>query len=254
MRYLILSLIFITLSWTPAYAEPELKGTPSELSGYLSSLPKEVFLTGEAKLEIQAESGTVTIGIRTENPKLQEALHNNQLLRKEIISKLGGSGIEQKKIKGTKFSSTPEYGFFGKKPNNYVVENILKITVENDKELQGVAGIVDNYREVFYQGIELKEQEKKEIKTKLLNMALLNAAEKQKIYESKLGITLKPISFVENILIEENKPGQGRLYKSEALLKSSPGYSSYGDALSQGEHKYHGSVNIRYTVISNSSK
>lgn len=254
MRYLLMSFLIFSMSATFVHADPELKGTPAELVNYLSSLPKEVSLTGEAKLEIQAESGTTTIGIKTENPKLQVALQNNQILRKEIIVKLNNFGIDQNKIKGTKFSSTPEYGFFGKKPNNYVVENILKVTVENEKELQGVAEIVDSYKEVFYQGIELKEQEKDEIKKRLLNMALANAKVKQKIYETELGIILKPISFEENISIEEDKMRRGRVYKGKVLLESSSSYNSYTDDLSLGEHIYHGSVNIKYMVVSEVSK
>ena len=254
MRHLLITLLFLSLSATFVHADPELKGTPTELANYLSSLPKEVSLTGEAKMEIQAESGTVTIGIKSEDPKLQVALLNNQIIRKEIIVKLDSFGIAQSKIKGTKFSSTPEYGLFGKKPNNYVVENILKVTVENEKELQGVAGIVDNYKEVFYQGIELKEQEKDEIKKRLLNMALTNAKAKQKIYETEFGIILKPISFEENISVEEDKMRRGRIYKDKPLLESRSGYSSNIDDLSLGEHIYHGSVNIKYIVISEGSK
>ena len=241
---------FVVLLPALVHAEPELKGTPVELLNYLSSLPNEVTLIGEAKIEIQAESGIVTIGIKTEDPQLQNSLQKNQKLRKEITSKLITSGISQDKIKGTKFSSTPEYGFFGKKPNNYVVENVLTITVENEKELQEVAGIVDSYKEAFYQGIELKEKEKKEIKNQLLNMALSNAKVRQKVYETDLGIILKPISFEENISTEKTQFEQKRLEKRKISYNSASREGVYSDDLSLGEHIYHGSVIIKYQVIS----
>jgi uncharacterized protein YggE len=244
MRKFIFLLIVVLLP-ALAQAEPEIKGTPDELSNYLSSLPKEVTLIGEAKLEILAESGIVTIGIKTENPQLQNSLQDNQKLRNEITSKLTNSGISQDKIKGTKFSSTPEYGFFGKKPNNYVVENVLKISVENEKELQEVAGIVDNYKEAYYQGIELKEKEKNDIKSQLLNMALSNAKTRQKVYETELGVILKPISFEENISTE--KIDMGRYKLEESYAKTS--FGSSGEVLSLGEHLYKGSVTIKYLVV-----
>ncbi len=254
MRYFLIFLLAIILTPALLQAEPELKGTPTELFNYLSSLPKEVTLTGVAKLKIQSESGIVTIGIKTENSKLQKSLQNNQKLRNEIITNLINQGIAQNKIKGTKFSSVPEYGFFGKKPNNYVVENIINVTVENEDELQKVAGLVDIYKEVFYQGIELKEQKKEEIKHQLLKMALDDAKVRKKIYEDDLGIILKPISFEENISLEKAPLRQKRILKNKKSYKMLEAESSYGDDLSLGEHIYHGLVEIKYYVVADKSK
>lgn len=243
MRKFIVVLCFALLP-VCVQAEPEMKGTPDELTRYLSSLPKEVTLSGESTLEVQDESGIVTIGIKTESPQLENSLLSNQQLRNKIITQLGSSGIPQDRIKGTKFSSTPEYGFLGKKPNNYIVENILKITVENENELQKVAGIVDNYKDVYYQGIELKEKNRDGIKSQLLNMALANAKQKQKIYEKELGVILKPINFDENISAEHIQLGQKHMKISKSWDNND------GNNMSLGEHMYHGNVNIKYQVIS----
>ncbi len=245
-------ILILSIALLPALvqAAPELKGTPNELLNYLSSLPQEVTLVGEAKLEIQAESGIVTIGIKTENSQLKESLQRNQNIRNEITAKFIGSGISKGKIKGTKFSSTPEYGFFGKKPNNYVVENNLKITVENEKELQDVAGIVDSYKDVFYQGIALKERDKEVIKKQLLHMALAEAKIRQKVYETELGVILTPISFGENISTEKIQVGQKRMQKSKLMYDSLASDGIHGGSLPLGEHIYHGSVIIKYHVNS----
>ena len=94
-KYILFLAIFLLPSL--AQSETEIKGSPSELLNYLSSLPKVVSLTGEARLEIQSDSGIVTIGIRTENSQLQKSLQNNQNYRSEIISRLKKSGISQDK-------------------------------------------------------------------------------------------------------------------------------------------------------------
>ena len=240
--------LFLLLLPSFAQAEPEIKGTPDELTTYISSLPREVTLTGEAKLEIPSESGVVTIGIKTEDLQLKSSLLKNQSIRNEIITKLKNSGIKEDKIKGTTFSSTPEYGLFGKKPNNYVVENILKITIDKEKELQDVAGIVDTHKEVFYQGISLKEKDKAYIKSQLLNMAVSNARARQKVYETELGITLKPISFQEELSME--KIQVGRMDKGLASYKSMSESSAYREEMSLGEHIYNGRVIIKYRVVS----
>jgi len=238
---------WILLLPTVVFAAPELKGTPEELTRYLSGLPKTVNLVGEAKLEIQAQSGIITVGIKTEHAQLQTALQKNQALRTDIIAKLTASAIPEENIKGSKFSSTPEYGFFGKKPNNYVVDNVLKITVESETQMQHVAQIVDNRADVFYQGMELKEQDKEKIKTRLLQMALANAKHRQKIYEAELNVLLTPIVFHENIMVHPMPmpAKQLRMMSSENSAQD----SSTGGSLSLGEHTYHGSVNIQYQVI-----
>ena len=248
MRYYIILIFILILTSFAAHAAPELKGTPDELSNYLSAIPEEVTLTGEAKLEMQANKGIVTIGIKTEAPQLQKSLQENQELRNEITKKLISSGISQDNIKGTKFSSTPEYGFFGKKPNNYVVDNSLKISVENEKELQEVAGIVDNYKNVFYQGLELKKEKKEEVKKQLLNMALANAKARQKVYENELNIILEPISFEENISVDMPVMQEMFSRKSKLAYESIVSSSSYEKNLDLGEHVYYGSVNVRYKV------
>jgi uncharacterized protein YggE len=248
MRQLILTLIIIVFIAPFVQAEPELKGTPSVLSHYLSSIPEQVTLIGEATLEIQAQSGVVTMGIKTQATQLKTSLEKNQQLRNDITQKLISAGISKDKIKGTRFSSTPEYGFFGKKPNHYVVENILKITVDNERELQEVAGVVDSNSDVYYQGIELKEKNKEEIKRQLLDKALANAKSRQNVYETQLNITLTPIRFEEHISIGSPgfRPGPAR--KEKMALSSVPSEPVYSDDLSLGEHVYHGSVLISYRV------
>ncbi len=243
----VFALLIIILCPTLVQATPEIKGSPAELRSYLENLPKEVILKGEAKIVHQSESGVVTIGIRIEHNQLQKALRSSQETRKAISNKLVKAGISQNRIKGTKFSSTPEYGLFGKKPNNYIVDNLLKITVENEPELQVVAGIIDNYKEVYYQGLELKQQKKEEIKRQLLGMALANTQIRKEIYENQLKLTLKPVSFEENISVEKPEVRQYNT-KSKRAYSSMGSAGHYNDDLSLGEHVYYGSVHVKYHV------
>ena len=43
----------------PAQAEPELKGLPGELAGYLKGVPKTVSVTGESEVKVEAEIATL---------------------------------------------------------------------------------------------------------------------------------------------------------------------------------------------------
>jgi len=58
-------------------AEPELKGSPTELALYLAGLPKTVAVTGESEVKVQADRAVVSLKVTTENRSLQDALRLN---------------------------------------------------------------------------------------------------------------------------------------------------------------------------------
>ena len=55
MRNLIVVCVVVVAISSAVFGEPELKGTPSELTAYLRGLPQSVTLIGESKVEVQAE-------------------------------------------------------------------------------------------------------------------------------------------------------------------------------------------------------
>lgn len=244
MRYIFLILVLLISSAVNSFAEPELKGTPTELERYLVSIPKTVSLTGEKTLEIQAKRGIVSVSVKTEDTKLQKSLETNQNLRGEIVSKLIGDGIPQERIVGSKFSSTPEYGFWSKQPKSYKVENTLKVTVESEKEFQYVAKIVDSYKEAIYRGIEFKHDDKEVIKARLINLILDNLKSKQSIYETSLGIKLVPVKFVEHISSGEPPI----IYQARRAVKSKDYQEASFAPLSFGETRFTGRITADYKV------
>jgi uncharacterized protein YggE len=88
--HILLSIVAMSLTVT-ARAEPELKGTPSELSRYLKDVPMReapriVSITGEAEVRVPAEQAVVTLKVTTENKSLHEALRLNQEARGKVIA------------------------------------------------------------------------------------------------------------------------------------------------------------------------
>jgi uncharacterized protein len=222
MRNLIAVCMVILVVGSAAFAEPELKGTPSELTAYLRSLPKMIILTGESKVEVQADKAIVEISIKTENGSLEACLKSNQTLRASITAKLTEAGIPADKIIAEKFSSTPRYGFFGKKPNNYEVRNLVKITVADEKDFQQIAKIVDQYPEVEYSGLNFKHSKEKEFKKQATEQAFDDLMKKKAEYESKLGIILTPRSFSEQTLfpMEQNVNKYKNYYAESSMMRT----------------------------------
>src|SRR6266446_10379175 len=58
-------------------AEPEVKGSPAELTAYLAGVPKLVSISGEAELKLPADRALISLKVVTENKSLQEASRAN---------------------------------------------------------------------------------------------------------------------------------------------------------------------------------
>src|SRR5262249_53240699 len=116
-----------------AWAEPEIKGTATELAQFIGSVPKTALLTGESEVRIPANRAILTLRVTTENRSLQEALRLNADFRARIAQQLKGQGITADRIQASKFSSTPKFGMFGDKAKSYRVENLMRIAVNDEK-------------------------------------------------------------------------------------------------------------------------
>jgi uncharacterized protein YggE len=220
MRNLIVVCVVILAIGPAALGEPELKGTPTELTAYLQGLPKSITLTGESKVEVQADKAVVEISIKTENNSLETCLKSNQAVRAAITAKLTEVGIDANKIVAEKFSSTPRYGFFSNKPSKYEVRNLVKITIADEKDFQQIAKIVDQYPEVEYSGLNFKHSKEKEFKKQATEQAFDDLMKKKAEYEGKLGVTLTPRSFSEQAYFPQaqNVDGYKNYYAGSAMM------------------------------------
>ncbi len=176
-------------------AEPELKGSPTELAAYLVTLPKTVSVAGDSEIKVQADRAIINLKVTSENKSLQEALRVNQEIRNKILNSLKDRDISTDRILASKFSSTPKYGMFSDKAKSYRVENIIKVTVRDEKEFQATAHLVDAFAEVQYLGIDFEHSDKEALKKKALAQALDDAADRKKVFEEKLGVKLMPKGF-----------------------------------------------------------
>lgn len=195
---IVAKVLLLFLVTSRLFAEAELKGTPAELAKHLADLPRMVTVTGESQLKVQADRGIVSLRVVTENRLLQEALRQNQEVRSKISNTLQERGIAPERIQPSRFSSTPKHAWFSEKPKSHRVENMVKVTVQDEKEFQVVAGLADTFSEVHYLGVDFETSNKEALKLKVVNQALANAAERKSIYEEKLGVRLLPRSFSEH--------------------------------------------------------
>jgi len=262
--YLLISLVTVSLTLT-ARAEPELKGTPSELSRYLQDVPirdtpKSVSIMGEAELRVPADQAVVTLKVTTENKSLHEALRLNQEVRTKLIAYLKSHSMPAERVHASKFSSTPRFGLFGEKAKSYKVENLVRITVEDEHEFQLTASTVDQFMEVQFVAADFEVKDKEAMKAKAMAQACDNANKRKSTIEEKLGMSLKATGFSSGPVLQTMN-SESRRYPSGSYKGggSFGGYSSVakvadepvagGDDVSLfGEMIYTAGVTIEYRV------
>ena len=216
-----IALTFLSLVAVGGHAEPELKGSPAELSAYLVSVPKTVSIAGESELKVPADRALISLNIVTENKSLQDASRANQELRARILHTLEERGLPPERIKASKFSSTPKYGVFKEKAKSYRIESIIQITAHDEKEFQAVASIVDSLAEVRYESVAFEHSDKDGLKIKALTQAIEKANARKKLYEEKLGVKLMPKSFYEGGLVPIPQPLRGDYVAGKSVYPAS---------------------------------
>jgi len=250
-------LLFVIVS--AAFAEPELRGSPTELTQYLKDIPKTVSVVGTAEVKVQADRAVVSLSVRTEDKLLATALRVNQKLRAEIISSLIQKGLKADQMKASQFSQTPKYGLFGDKAKSYLVENTIKISVHNEKEFQAVAGVVDSVNEVRYLGVEFEQTDKVTYKNKALADACDKASEKKQLLESKFGFKLVAQKMSEGVRVTRagTQLEQIREYENSSRSGKPVGVTSISGSASEvgdegganfGELIYTAEVTVEYRV------
>lgn len=190
---------FVFFTTFAALAEPEMRGSPTELTQYLKDIPKTISVVGNGEVKVQSDRAVVSLSVRTEDKQLGTALRTNQKLRGEISASLEQHGIKGDQIKASKFSQTPKYGLFGDKAKSYVVDNIINVTVQTEKDFQTVASVVDGMSEVRYLGVEFEQTDKLGNQKKAFEQACDKASEKKQLLESKFGFKLVPDKISETV-------------------------------------------------------
>lgn len=206
MRNLIAVSVVMLVVVSSAFSAPEPKGMPSELTAYLRGLQSSIILTeltGESKIEAQADTVIVEISIKTENSSLETCLKSNQDMLENIMNELIEAGISVEKINAGKFSSTPGYGSFNDKPGKYKARTLVKITVTSENDVQEIAKIIDVHPEAEYLGLTFKHSKEKELQKQSVEKAIDDLMKKKAEYEKKLNVTLTLRSFSEQTTVPQ---------------------------------------------------
>ncbi len=137
----------------------------------------------------------ITLIVTTDDRSLAASLEANAATRERIRLQLADAGIDPENINSAKYSASPQYGWFGKKPASFEVVNSLQVEVDNENHFQRVAEIADREDTIRFGGVEFEHSEEDQYKHRVREKAVEKILADAAYFESKLGLTLSPVAF-----------------------------------------------------------
>lgn len=196
MKRILIVLLLACLS--PALgAAPELKGSPSELSSYLLEARKMISINGEGEEKVEADRAVITLTIKNEARSLDNALQENDQIQMQVSQALLAGGIPADRIKAANFTSTPDYGWLKEKPKSYEISRDIRVTIVNAVQMHAIAGVVDNFREVFMGAMNFEDSARQVNELKAMQKALENIQARKALYEKTFSVSLDLVKVME---------------------------------------------------------
>lgn len=219
-----LLLLLLPLSFY-GLCETELKGNPNELRTFLHPQDNIITITKSAEEIAFKDVAIVSLNVTTQQKKLSMSLQENTQLRSTISAFLVEQGIPLANIKNSKFSTSPDYGWFGDKPDSFKVSNTVTIRITDELGLQNIAKIVDKYEEVTLSNTQYEHSLKEEYLQKVQEKALNKVLAQKAFYGKKLDVKLQAISFREQGVYAQNDVEviELRAMKSRSLMSKDDG-------------------------------
>lgn len=184
------SSLLLLVALSPVLAEPQLRGSPAELTQYLLDDKKIMTIGADSEVRVQADKAIVTLRVKNKDSSFAVALQANRALRDKLRQRLVDARIPADSITFAKYASVPSYGWFDEKPSSYEISNEVTVAVRGEDEFVAVAAAMDAMKEVAYLGIEFQDSQKKANEAQALESALQAARVKQKLYEKTFEFAL----------------------------------------------------------------
>lgn len=199
-----------------AMAQPELKGNPDELRQFLYPNDRIVTINGQAEKKAYSDKAIVSLVITTEDKLLSTSIANNSELRSAVTDKLVAAGIDADVIKSSKFSSSPQYGWFGKKPDSYKVVNRMAVSIVKAEHLKEIALVADSDDNIELSATSFEHTAKDDFNNQVKMDALDKVMKQKAFYEKSLGVKLTTVGFRDSQIFQ--RASRGAMLLEEIVL------------------------------------
>jgi uncharacterized protein YggE len=250
--------LFLLLLCLPliSNAETEIKGDPEGLRSFLHPRQETVLIRGQGEEKAYADTAVVSLLVTTESKKLSAAIAGNARTRKTISAALQKAGIQEQAIRNSKFSSSPQYGWFSDEPKSFRVNNRVAVTIDREAQLEAIAKIADSNPQVQIVETEFVHTKRSEYRKRVLSMAFDQVMQEKAFYEKTLGIKLDPVGIEESLANQDGSVGAKARYDvsvsqepSMSKLYSSESRRYTGASASFDEVVYSAVVAVKFNIV-----
>lgn len=183
------------LAWLAPIHATEISGSPDELRSFLGPGTRVVTLEETAHETAYTDVAKIDLIVRTEDKTLAGALDENVAVRARVRRQLADAGIAPEDISSAKYSASPQYGWFGRKPSTFDVVNELTVAVDDERLFQRVAEIADSDDLVSFGGVEFEHSESDAYEATVRDKALEAVLENARYFAERLGLEARPVAF-----------------------------------------------------------
>ena len=237
-------------------AQAQLSGTPDELREFLHPRPNTVNINGEGELTAYKDVAKISLMITSNERSLSQAMQVNQALRLELIQEFIAAGIPADAINNSKFSSSPQFGLFGRNPNSFEVSARMEIEVVSEEHLQLLAAAADEHDEVDFQSTAFEHSEQDAFEDQVTQMALQDVMPQKAYYESSLGLELKAVNFFYGGIRRMARAMPQAMMAQEMAMDASGGRASSSVSLAApavaptfDEVEYQTNINVVFEIV-----
>lgn len=227
----------------------ELSGTPEELRRYLRTETRTVTIQEQATEFAYSDTAKITLMFSSEAKELAEAMRLNNELRDRVIAELVASGISADKINSSKYSASPQFGWFGDKPNKFEVVNNIVITVDAEDKFRRVAEMADSDDDIQFAGAKFEHSKKEETEDKVRDKALQSVMKSKRYFEKELGLELTPVQFhFSDVFAQQPKRDFAMVEEMVVSAPKALRAPAPARAPSYDEIEYHVSVSVTFEI------
>lgn len=240
-----------------SFAQAQLSGTPDELREFLHPRPNTVNINGEGELTAYKDVAKISLMVTSDERSLSQAMEVNQALRLELIQEFVAAGIPQTAINNSKFSSSPQFGLFGRNPNSFEVSARMEVEVISEEHLQLLAAAADEHDEVDFESTEFEHSEEDAFEDQVRELALQDVMAQKTYYESSLGLELKAVNFFYGGIRQMARAMPRAAMAQEMTMDTNSGGATSSMALSAAspvtptfdEVEYQTNINVVFEII-----
>ena len=232
-------------------AQVEVSGTPEEVRQFIEPQPLVIEIQGFAETLAAADVARITLLVVTEEKTLTEALSRNAAIRQQLVQTLIDYGIDAEDIDNTQFSSSPQYGLFGRKPSQYEVANRVKVSVASEAGLIFVSETADAQENISLAGITFEHSQREAAQQQVRIDALQDAKAQAAAYAATVGLTLRPIWFNPGTSHHRRRANDYAVMEEVVVTASRGGGAAPAAArpVAFEEVRYVGHATVRFAVV-----